>query len=60
MEWKKVSPGLGDLLEEAMGTRECERRKMFGCPAWFVNGNMFAGAFADRIFLRLSEEDRRE
>jgi TfoX/Sxy family transcriptional regulator of competence genes len=31
---------------------------MFGCPAYFVNNNMFTGAFQDSIFLRLSEEDR--
>lgn len=26
---------------------------MFGYPAAFVNGNMFTGVFADRMFLRL-------
>jgi TfoX/Sxy family transcriptional regulator of competence genes len=31
---------------------------MFGCPAYFVNNNMFTGAFQDYIFLRLSEKDR--
>jgi TfoX/Sxy family transcriptional regulator of competence genes len=31
---------------------------MFGCPAYFVNDNMFTGAFQESIFLRLSEEDR--
>jgi TfoX/Sxy family transcriptional regulator of competence genes len=34
------------------------QRKMFGYPAAFVNGNMFAGLFQDRMFLRLSDEDR--
>ncbi len=33
-------------------------RKMFGYPAAFVNGNMFAGLFQDAMFLRLSDEDR--
>ena len=34
------------------------QRKMFGYPAAFVNGNMFAGLFQERMFLRLSDEDR--
>ena len=33
---------------------------MFGAPVWFVRGNMFAGVFADGIFARFSEEDRKE
>jgi TfoX/Sxy family transcriptional regulator of competence genes len=35
-----------------------EQRKMFGYPAAFVNGQMFAGLFGDRMMLRLSESDR--
>ena len=31
---------------------------MFGYPCAFVNGNMFAGLFQDRIFVRLSPDDR--
>jgi TfoX/Sxy family transcriptional regulator of competence genes len=31
---------------------------MFGQLAGFVNGNMFMGLFGDRLFVRLSEEDR--
>ena len=30
---------------------------MFGYPAYFINGNMFAGLFADKLFIRLSEPD---
>jgi TfoX/Sxy family transcriptional regulator of competence genes len=60
MEWKKVSPGMSARMERAMMPYDSEHRRMFGCPAYFVNGNMFAGVFADRIFLRLSENDRRE
>jgi TfoX/Sxy family transcriptional regulator of competence genes len=33
-------------------------RKMFGCPCSFVNGNMFAGVFADSLFLRLPVDER--
>ena len=34
------------------------QRKMFGYPAAFVNGNMFAGLFQDEMFLRLADDDR--
>lgn len=37
---------------------EAEQRKMFGYPCAFVNGQMFVGVFADRLMMRLSEEDR--
>lgn len=33
-----------------------ERRKMFGMPAGFVNGNMFYGVFAGGVVLRLPAE----
>lgn len=33
---------------------------MFGCPAYFVNKNMFSGVFADNIFIRLSVQERDE
>jgi len=33
---------------------------MFGFPAYFINGNMFTGAFEDKLFLRFSESDRME
>lgn len=38
--------------------RGTERRKMFGYPAIFVNGNMFAGLVGDRMIVRLGETDR--
>jgi TfoX/Sxy family transcriptional regulator of competence genes len=34
------------------------RRKMFGCPCAFVNGNMFAGVYQQSIVLRLPEDPR--
>ncbi len=37
---------------------EAEPRKMFGYPAVFINGQMFAGLFGDTMMLRLSPEDR--
>jgi TfoX/Sxy family transcriptional regulator of competence genes len=37
-----------------------ELRTMFGYPAAFVAGNMFAGVFGDGVMLRLSEAERAE
>ncbi len=33
-------------------------RHMFGCPCAFVNGQMFAGVYQARIFLRLDPQTR--
>ncbi len=30
---------------------------MFGYPACFINGNMFAGIHQDKLFLRFSQSD---
>ena len=35
-------------------------RPMFGNISAFVNGNMFAGLFGDDLFVRVSEESRKE
>jgi TfoX/Sxy family transcriptional regulator of competence genes len=35
-----------------------EPRTMFGYPSVFLNGNMLASIFQDRIMVRLSEPDR--
>lgn len=35
-----------------------EHRTMFGYPSVFLNGNMLACVFQDRIMVRLSESDR--
>ena len=35
-----------------------ERRKMFGYPAAFVNGNMAAGLHRDDLVLKLDDKDR--
>lgn len=34
------------------------RKPMFGYPALFLNGNMFAGTFQDKVVARLSESGR--
>ncbi len=58
MNWKKVPEGLTALLEEAMRPYGAVRKSMFGCPVFFVNGYMMAGAHQDNVILRLSPEDR--
>ncbi len=56
--WKKPSEALGSILADAVADLDCQPRKMFGCPCYFVNNNMFAGVHEDNLILRLSPEDR--
>jgi len=48
---------MGEYLAEAVQDFECQPRKMFGCPCYFVNNNMFCGVHEDSIILRLSPAD---
>jgi TfoX/Sxy family transcriptional regulator of competence genes len=58
-QWKKVPEANAEYLDTALeAVPEAQRMKMFGCPAWFVNGYMFVGAHQDDIILRLPESDR--
>ncbi len=59
-KWKKVPRELESMLDEMAARFKAERRQMFGCPCFFVKGNMFAGAHEDNVILRLSEDDRRD
>jgi TfoX/Sxy family transcriptional regulator of competence genes len=61
VDWEKPSPELIRILEEASEPfAVIERRKMFGCPAYYVNGNMTAGVYGTQLFLRLPPEAREE
>jgi len=61
MQWKKVPKHNEELLDRLLSSvLQAEKRRMFGCPAYFVNGSMLAGAHQDDIFLRLSEADQQE
>ena len=51
---------MSEFLEDVLKPFDCEKRKMFGCPVYFVNNNMFAGVHGDTIMLRFSEDDRTE
>jgi TfoX/Sxy family transcriptional regulator of competence genes len=57
MKWEKAPEELVQFIAEKMKKVDCHYRKMFGYPAYFIKGNMFAGLFGNNIFLRLSEED---
>ena len=59
MAWSKTPKGLVDLFGACLPEDgRVQTRKMFGFPAAFVNGHMFAGLFQDQMFVRLSPEDR--
>ncbi len=60
--WDKPNERLVKLLDETVATLEFDQpvdyRPMFGCPAYFTGGNMFAGVWQETMMLRLSEDDR--
>ena len=49
---------MSDILAVAMATFPAQKRMMFGCPAYFIYGNMFTGVHQSSIILRLPEADR--
>jgi TfoX/Sxy family transcriptional regulator of competence genes len=56
MAWKKSPPELIAAFARVVPSGGgAERHPMFGYPAAFVNGNMFAGLHEDRVVLRLDE-----
>jgi TfoX/Sxy family transcriptional regulator of competence genes len=57
MKWKKPSDKLNIFLKEQLKNVDCQSRKMFGCPSYFIKGNMFIGAFGEDIFIRLPPQD---
>ena len=58
-KWRPAPAALIQQFGRAVeDLRAVEARKMFGYPAVFLNGNMFAGLFQDSVVLRLSAADR--
>lgn len=57
MKWKKPPEKLVRFFEEKAAPIDCERRKMFGYPCAFINGNMFFGTYTDGLFLRLGQDE---
>lgn len=59
MAWAEPSPRLMARFERALPVDPLvERRQMFGCPCAFTGGQMFAGVFQDRLFVRLDAAAR--
>jgi TfoX/Sxy family transcriptional regulator of competence genes len=59
MGWKKVPQAHLEAFSKALPQASgVELKKMFGCPAGFVNGNMFCGAHELNMMVRLSEAER--
>jgi len=59
MQWKKTPPALAAVFDKAAPKDpRIVRKPTFGYPALFLNGNMFAGTFQDKIVARLSAADR--
>jgi TfoX/Sxy family transcriptional regulator of competence genes len=57
--WEKPAPALVERFDASLPPEPTvERRKMFGCPCAFVNGNMFAGVHEQNLILRLDEAGR--
>src|SRR5262249_51621731 len=58
-KWKPAPEAWVRLFGEIVGGLEkAEPRKMFGYPAAFVNGNLFAGLHSGGVVLRLPEAER--
>ena len=56
MAWTKSPPSLVELFDKSVPSGEnISRRKMFGYPAAFANGNLFAGLHQNDFIIRLSE-----
>jgi TfoX/Sxy family transcriptional regulator of competence genes len=59
MKLPKPSPAVIEALARgSAGMTGIEHRKMFGFPALFINGAMFAGVMGEAIVVRLPEADR--
>jgi len=58
-KWQRAPQELVDRFAQAVqDLPSIEPRKMFGYPAVFLHGNMFAGLFQDTVIVRLGEQDR--
>jgi len=60
MSWPSASVELMALLGEGLAPFPCQKRMMFGGPAYFVNGNMFAGVHGEQLLVRLDPDDKAE
>jgi len=57
---KGPSPRTAAILDQALARSGAKRCVMFGCPAYSLGGNLFAGVFGEAVFLQLSDQGRAE
>ncbi|MHB1347889.1 MAG: TfoX/Sxy family protein [Candidatus Humimicrobiaceae bacterium] len=61
MKWIKASEKTLESFDKIIPNFPgLEKRKMFGYPVTFINGNMFMGVHGDSVILRLPENHRTE
>ena len=59
MEFEKSSKAMVDFFDKiAPREPDVERKKLFGYPACFINGNMFTGLHGNKLLVRLDEKER--
>ncbi len=59
MPWKKTPPEIIAAFDKAKPKDpRVVRKPMFGYPALYLGGNMFAGTFQDKVVARLPEPER--
>jgi TfoX/Sxy family transcriptional regulator of competence genes len=57
--WRKSPASLVALFDAVLpDDTRVEKRRMFGYPCAFVNGNMFTGLHQENLIVRLDEADR--
>jgi TfoX/Sxy family transcriptional regulator of competence genes len=58
-QWKPSPEGLVRTFQQAIQSiPEVQAKKMFGYPAAFIDGHLFAGLHQDSMILRLSDDDQ--
>lgn len=60
MKLRKSPEGLIAIFDDIVPGPPVIKRKMFGYPAGFINGNLFMSLFEDSMILRLPGELREE
>lgn len=61
MAWRKAPESLATLFHASLpDDPRVEHRKMFGYPAAFTGGHLFAGLHQEDLILRLPEDQRAE
>lgn len=59
MKFEKASDNVVEAFRHALpADRSVQEKKMFGYPAAFINGNMFAGTWSTGIVVKLDDASR--